>query len=190
MNGKHKKIIHMISVLLVCSCITVFAYLSAFTGPLNNMFSVFSNPVTTVNDTMDVVNSKKTNSCVNVGNPGYAVYVRAAIVITWEKSDGSVHAEVPLEGTGKDYLISLNETDWLKGADGFYYYRDMITSGDTAPLIVSLTEINQPPEDFTMHVEIIAQTIQALGTTDVSDIPAVVDAWGVTLTDGVITSAP
>ena len=42
------------------------------------------------------------------------------------------------------------------------------------------------PVGYGLNVEIITQTVQALGTTDSDGTPAVADAWGVTLVDGKI----
>lgn len=156
----------------------VFAYLVAEEASLTNILQKDQELKPTITET--VTNNVKTDVAVNVGNPGYAVYVRAAILINWVDESGNVRATAPVKGT--DYEISLNESDWFYNpADGFYYHRAMVTSGNnTAALINSCQMIGTAPAGYHLNVEIVAQTIQALGTTDDdTSIPAVQDAWGI-----------
>ena len=159
----------------------VLAYLSTSTGPVTNTFQADAPTNPSISETMN--DNTKTNVSVNVGDPGYAVYVRAAVVVTWKDTNGNVLAQAPVEGT--DYAIDWNvdtatdqDKPWFKHG-GFYYYESMVnTNGTTAVLINSCTpKVNKG--DYTLSVEIIAQTIQALGTADADDTPAVENAWGV-----------
>ena len=191
--SKHKSIRNafLIVMLIAASVITIYAYLSASTGPLTNQFSVETSKTPTVTeDSFDGIT--KTNVCVEVGDTKYDVYVRAAVIVTWKDNDENVYAQAPVLGT--DYSMTLNtgdDYDWIKGDDGLYYYKTKVASGaKTSALITSCTQTAEAPSGYSLHVEIIAQTIQALGTTDGTDVPAVTDAWGVTLTNGVITKAP
>jgi hypothetical protein len=157
----------------------------------------------------------KKDVSVSVGDNEYTVYVRAAIVATWVKEvlndDDTVttlvHSDVPVLGT--DYTLELNLPEngaalaagqWRLGSDGFYYYTSPVAGGaDTAVLIKSATQIwnGQNPypvrdDGYVLRVEIAAQTIQAIGTTDAATYEggklAVEDAWGVTTqtVDGVV----
>lgn len=133
----------------------------------------------------DNVSILKENVCVSVGDTGYDVYVRAAIVVTW-KNGSSVLPVAPVEGV--DY--SLEEPDptlWFKNeADGFYYYLNPVVSGHTTePLIGRCTVLKEAPtklEGYTLSVDILTQTIQKLGTTDKDNESAVKDAWGIDFT--------
>lgn len=170
---------------------TVTAYLSYATKPVTNTFQAAQAVDPTVNETFN--NKEKTNVSVNVGNTSYSVYVRAAVIVTWKDSDGDVLGKVPEKGT--DYEITFDETNWFF-KDGFWYHREAVNSqGNTADLITSckMKEGATAPEGYTLNVEILAQTIQALGWTDGDDsvtptvpsIPAVTDAWKVRVsTDG------
>ena len=121
----------------------------------------------------------------------------------------NVHANQPVEG--RDYvaeyanLVTVSDLapdKWTKGSDGFYYYsspvlKKTVTDDDgntvnvraTLPLIASChlniedRDAIQCPEGYVLNVEIVAQTIQAIGTTDADTYDAgtlaVVDAWGV-----------
>ena len=169
----------------------VYAYLSAQTGPVENTLTAAGAPVIGIKEDFpgSGTNPVKSNVCVDVGNPGYAVYVRVAIVVTWQNASGDVYGQLPVKET--DYKIDLNTADWFE-EDGFYYLRDMVTSGKTEVLINSCRQTaSAPDEGYTLHVEIVAQTIQALGTTDGnSPIPAVTDAWGIPVSGGELVDPP
>ena len=200
-NGKFqkKRRIPLISwillavVILSLSAGSVVAWLSIPGGQVENSFTPDDNLNPTITETFIENDDKlKQNVAVRVGDTGYAVYVRAAIVVNWKNAeDGNVLGQTPV--LDEDYTLTLNETDWFY-KDGFYYHKAMVnTGGTTANLITScqLKEGITPPVDTTvtpnvkydLNVEIIAQTIQALGTTDTGDTPAVTDAWGVTVTN-------
>lgn len=155
---------------------TVYAYLQAKTSPVTNSVSAASDPKLTISETFD--KTTKSNVKVQVGNIGYSVYVRAAIVVTWKDASGNVSAVKPVTGT--DYTISLNDIDWFKTDDGFYYYRLSVKSGgSTSNLINTCTPVEgKNPDGYQLNVEIISQTIQALGSSDSGD-PAVKQAWGI-----------
>ena len=130
----------------------------------------------------------KKNVAVAVGNPGYAVYVRAAIVVTWKDASGKVLAEAPSETV--DYSLVLNTTDWFYH-DGFYYYTSALSSGNTASLIQECKVLTEAPATgYTLSVEIVAQTIQALGMTDDGTEYAVQNAWKVKVNDDGTLSTP
>lgn len=185
----------LIAVLVITATTgAVYAYLSATTGPVHNTFTAAPTHTIDIKETFPTgaTNPIKKNVCVDVGDPGYAVYVRAAIVVTWKKGN-DVYAYKPVQKTEDavgDYALELNLTDWFQGSDGFYYHKKMVAyDGEdeatklTSVLIESCSQLKAGPEGYTLHVEIIAQTIQALGTTDDDSIPAVEDAWKAVTTD-------
>ncbi len=168
--------------ILLCSVGTVFAYLKADVGSVQNSFSAAKDPSPTIKEEAFDKKIKK-NVSVDVGTPGYSVYVRAAIVVTWKDENGNVLADVPV--LGEDYSMSVDETAWFEH-NGFYYHKAAVISTDvegsskTAVLINEAACIKDAPQDgYYLSVEIISQTIQALGTTDDDNTPAVTDAWGV-----------
>lgn len=168
----------------------VVAYLSTSTGAVINTFEADESTDPAVVETF--ADDKKTDVKVDVGDPGYAVYVRASVVVTWKDAkDGNVLGVSPVEDT--DYTIIYNTADWFQGSDGFWYHKAMVNSDKaTETLINSCTPADgKTPEGYGLNVEIIAQTVQALGTTDESDdgddtndnIPAVEDAWKVVIVE-------
>lgn len=186
-NRKLRNVTLVLAALLVILAITaggVFAYLRTVSDPVENDFVLAPEKDPLIEESVNDPLTVKKNVKVDVGETGYAVYVRAAIVITWKDSDGNVLGQPPVEGT--DYEITLNTVDWFEHDDGFYYYKAPVDSGEETE---SLIEIVQPivtaPDGYGLNVEIIAQTIQAAGKTDgESPIPAVTDAWGVVIDDG------
>ena len=151
----------------------VRAYLSYSAGEVNNLFTADMNPTVTVGKDYKV---KVTAD--------YAVYLRAAIVVNWKSGSGKLLAVQP-EG----YSLTPGE-GWVKHKDGFYYYRKAVNKGDEIPPVVQTVA---PPgedsqyykEDYTLVANVAVQAIQALGTTDTGNTPAVTAAWGIpVITEG------
>lgn len=168
--------------------LTVFALVTAIAAPVIAQFIKNSgnvvnklSPADSVNPTIvETFDDKAVKKDVyfKVGETDYPVYVRAAIVFTWQQKDGTVYFSQPTKGI--DYTLYLNSTDWEKGSDGFYYFKKPVKSGgETSVLIESCEQIKEAPTDgYTLSVEIIAQTVQAIGTTDdPSEKEAWKDAW-------------
>ena len=180
------------AILAICmvSALTLaaYAYLSNSFGPVDNQFGAASDPAPSIAETFE--GNMKTDVAVDVGDPGYAVYVRAVIVVTWEDGSGNILAQKPVAGT--DYSMELMVgagKDWFE-KDGFFYYRSGISSGSTSPLIAECRQLKDAPDGYALHVQIISQTVQALGTTDSGNVPAVTDAWGVSVnSDGSLSDA-
>lgn len=173
---------------------TVTAYLSYVTNPVTNTFQAAQAVDPTVNETFE--ENVKSNVSVNVGNTsvnndaGYSVYVRAAVIVTWKDSAGDVLGKVPVEGT--DYEISFNDEAWFVKGDYWYHKAAVNSKENTADLITSckMKEGASVPTGYSLNVEILAQTIQALGTTDADNTPAVTDVWKVRVdADGKLTNS-
>ena len=198
----------VLRILIVAVCvitllpISVKAYLSTSIGGVSNIFrpAVEKTPNSLEGNDgnpFDGITKEKVRVCV--GATGYAVYVRAAVVVNWEENiedtegkktivadTGIFHADAPV--AGEDYIINLNTESndpWFLGADGFYYHKAMINSeGATADLINSCKVVTgKVPDGYHLDVQIVAQTIQALGGTDEDNTPAVTDAWKVVAVD-------
>ena len=174
-------------ILLLCLCaallllagtaIGVYARYVRHVGEEENTFSsAVSIKPTVRGGTSDVY--------IEVGDTDYPVYVRAAIVITWQNEYGIVYF---LKPAATDYSLSLkSETGWTQGTDGYYYYKTPVKSGgQTAILIDRFTQTGAAPaEGYALNIEVIAQTVQAVGYTDgdgvnpATEIEAYKDAWG------------
>ena len=155
-------------------CLVVFAYLIASGRAVNDL-----KPAPEVTPTVT------DQYAVSVSDYKYTVYIRAAVTVNWVKGN-SIYAHAPEAGT--DYNITFDTAKWFFH-DGFYYYRVPVESGKaTSELLRGFTQsdgANVPEGGYTLTLTMVAQAIQAKGTTDVSgDItasgkPAVSDAWGV-----------
>ena len=187
--GKAFPFLALILILVAVVSLTtgvVVAYLSATTDAVSNTFVPDEPTNPSVAETFD--GNTKQNVSVNVGDPGYAVFVRAAVIVTWQDKDGNVYGEVPVAGT--DYEISFNESQWFL-QDDFWYCTDPVNAGNSPVLITTCTpKDGRAPDGYTLNVEIMTQTIQALGTTDTGNTPAATNAWGVTVSDGKLKKNP
>ena len=164
-----------IALLLLSVCTTgVFAYLKLSTKKTDNSFQSAHSVNPQINETK-FDGSIKENVTVNVGETGYSVYVRAAVVVTWQDSDGNVYVVPPEED--KDYFIRYGDR-WKKRGD-YRYYDSVVGSGEvTAPLITECKPLKEAPvEGYTLNVKVIAQTIQSAGSTDDGNDMAQNDVW-------------
>lgn len=183
-NKSSKKRVALIVSLLLLVCVSVsgvIAFLMDATDPLTNTFKP-SKVTTQVVETLN--GSKKSN--VKIRNTGdTSAWIRATYVVTWKNSDGNVYGKAPVAGT--DYEISLNETDWKKGKDGFYYYKSpVVPDGCTENLIKSVQPAASAaaPNGFTLSVEILGSGIQS--TPDAAFNNAWRESSGLTVENGVL----
>lgn len=169
----------LLVVLLVLSVSTtgVFAYLKLSTQKADNSFTSAQSVNPQIKE--EAFDGKvKKNVTVNVGETGYSVYVRAAVVVTWQDEAGNVYITPPVAGT--DYSISYGTDNWTQEErDGYWYYKSAVESGgETAPLITECRPLKAAPiEGYTLNVKVIAQTIQCAGFTDADGSSAIQNAW-------------
>jgi len=182
MDSKRKVVAMLASLVLlaVISVGTTLAFMKMNANSLTNTFTAASEEQPEINENFRQGDLTKSDVKVDVGTPGYGVYVRAKVLINWSDSNGKVLAVTPpVEGT--DYTISINESDWDDGGDGYWYYKQPISNGVTNNLIETCTVNREAPvSGYTLQVDILAQTIQAVGETD-AGVAAVTDAWGATV---------
>ena len=142
------------------------AYLAKSADPVTNTFEIAQNPTLTVNE----------DNSVTVGKFGYAVYVRAAVVPNLKSGNDVIMT------TGTFEVVLEDDSKWFEHG-GFYYYRLPVQSGgQTSPIYSTVT--TDSSRGGILDVDIAAQAIQAVGTTDVTaeepiEKSAVLDAWGI-----------
>lgn len=168
---KRKAILAVTLIVLLLSVAvgTTLAYLMDQTDSITNTFT----PTNLPNEVVEGFegNTKTYAKIVNNGN--ISAYIRAKVVVTWQDAEGNVLKDVPTEG--KDYSIQYNSTKWSK-KDGFWYYSEPVKASEsTDDLFTECKPLQSAPsEGYTLHVEVLAQSIQA-------DPPNVVtDEWGFT----------
>lgn len=161
----------MMALLLTAAVSSTIAWLADNSGPVENTFthaqvscSIFE---------PDWVDENLIKNGVRVTNTSnvYA-YIRTAIIVTWQNEDGNVYGALPKSGT--DYTMTLGD-GWTQ-SDGFYYYNNAVApDGLTDVLINSCTVTGAAPEaGYSLHVEVLAQAIQAEGVTGATGIT---DTW-------------
>lgn len=184
---RKKRITAFAAFLLICTTAGLAAakYIGS-SNKLDNGFvpARYDSPVITEELLIDTDGYKyKTNVGVTAADNGYPVYARVSLIVTWQDSSGNVFGQQPIINT--DYSLEYNDTDWIyRSEDGFYYLRSKLAGGAaSAPLINAgqkLKQLNPAPAGYNMNVEILAQTIQAVGNTDANDnTTAVFEAWGI-----------
>ena len=188
-TGSARKRILLIALLFVCVIVStvavpLYARYVKKTDEIKNTFSHVDTTGPTIEEEFD--KKVKENVKVSVGDTDYPVYVRVAIVLTWKKTievDGKeetlVYFEKPVENV--DYTMTLNEDGgWVKIGDYYYYTKPVASGKETTVLIKTCTQDKEGPEEgYTLSVDIIAQTVQAVGYTDDTSTPAYQDAWGI-----------
>ena len=111
-------------------------------------------------------------------------YVRAALVVTWvSQESGNTYGGAPVAGT--DYTVTMGQSGWLQGSDGFYYCQSPIAASGTTPILINAISPleGRAPEGYVLSVQIVASAIQA------EPAQAVSSAWnGITVHgDGTIS---
>ena len=122
-----------------------------------------------------------TKRAVAVKNTGdTAAYLRAAVVVNWQKDDGTISAIRP--EVGVDYtLVLAADSGWRQGTDGYYYYADPVEKGQTTRPLIDTCTVQTAKEGYTLSVDIVASAVQSQPAN------AVEEAWGVTVgSDGTI----
>lgn len=155
-----KKIITLLALVLLLTLVITgtVAFLATGTNSIVNTFTP-SHVTTQVVETLD----GNTKSDVMIKNTGDTdAYIRATYVVNWVDANGNIYATQPVAGTV--YTVSVNETDWTQGADGYYYCNTSIAPDGLTPVLVnSITPNNTAPDGYTLQVTIIAEGIQSTG---------------------------
>lgn len=187
--GKRKILYSLIIALAVIAVITASVY-AAFLRKSDTVQNTFSPAVSKIPEIQEIIedNAKK-DIKISVGKTDYPVYVRVALVFNWQEKgnkNGVIYFSKPVKD--KDYTLKINESKWEQKSDGYYYYKDPVPSNgvtDTS-LITECKPISNAPDGYALSVNVIAQTVQAVGHTDEDSkgtptITALEDAWGVAL---------
>ena len=164
--SKQFAILACVAVLLVGFVGSSLAWLMADTEPIENVFEPGEVPPTIVEEMDGTVKNNVTVK--NTGNVD--AYIRAKLVFTWQNEAGEVLGVAP---TSDDYTIDWKKEGWEDGPGGYYYYKAPVApEGSTGVLATGIKQLTQnPAEGYTLHVEVLAESIQA------EPLSAVSDAW-------------
>ena len=186
-NGKHAAYGGMKrSLVLVVSLLALLLVVAGGTLAWLTAQDSVSNTFTPahVTCTVDETFNGTTKSDVMIKNTSdIPVYIRASIVVTWKDSSGNVYGQKP---TASDYNMEMAENSgWVKGTDGYYYYTSPVAVGDTTGMLINRCTVKDgatlPSDDYKLSVEIIAEAIQSQPDR------AVKDAWNVTVSNGMLS---
>jgi hypothetical protein len=173
-NIKTVAIIAVCLSLIVASTISVWAYLTSKTETFTNEFE----PAVVSCEVLEVY-TNGVQSDVKVKNTGNVdAYIRVYAVANFVSDDGKILATAPKEGV--DYTVTYNLNNWLKDGNGFYYHITKVAPEDTTAVFIEQISSVSVPNGYRLKVQVIASAIQA------DPVNAVQEAWGVTVTDGLL----
>lgn len=136
--------------------------------------------VTQTDALTNVFEPANVNSIVNgnviTNDSETAVYVRAAIILSWVADDGSALITAPAAG---EYTLTVNENDgWFKASDGFWYYKYEVAAGENAPALISGdVTVTNAPDGYKLSVEVLSSVIQSNPATAITSSWQAVDVW-------------
>ena len=165
-------LLSVVAVLAVLFVGTTAALLVSTSGPVTNTFKP-ADIGCSVSEVFEN-NVKRDVGIVNTGDT--EVYIRAAIVVTWQDgntSQPSVYGKMP---TTADYTMELNLDDWFQDSDGFYYCRTPVAAHQSTPVLIEECTANQntTPAGYGLHVEILGSAIQSVPAEAVHELWKVV----------------
>lgn len=165
--SKSFAVLACVAVLLTGFVGSSLAWLMDGTDPVVNEFTP-GKVSTSIEESM-AGNEKSNVYFTNTGN--VPAYIRAKLVITWQDGSGNVYGQAP--ALGVDYTMSGLGSGWQQIGDYYYYTAVVQPGGATGVLFSSITQKGKnPAEGYTLHVEILAEAIQAEPSS------AVTKAWG------------
>lgn len=173
-NYKGRTAVIALALIFCCTVGGTLAWLVATTGSVTNTFTP-AQVECSVNDSY--VNHQKTD--VKVTNPNGVknvdAYVRVTFVATWETEDENHTAVAKDTSTFELPDDSQLNTNWFKGSDGYYYYKNKLAVGSiTEPVFTTAIKV-PTDDDYEMNVQVLAEAIQADGKS--GSTPVVQNVW-------------
>ena len=143
------------------------AFLVTKTEPVEEAFA-YAQVSCQVTDTMGVKNTGTAQA-----------YIRASYAVNWRDGEGIIAAVTP-KGYSCD-LVKDPQGAWVDGEDGYFYYPYPVAPGDEAPSLLTCRVSYPVDPEYTLSVEVVAEAIQS------NPAEAAEEAWGVRVSDGVLT---
>lgn len=172
--GRRRSITMVGALLLAISLMAggTLAWLAVSKGPVTNTF-IPAEAQGVIEEDFKTGDSTKSNVYVSVpdNEKSIDVYIRVAVVPTWEDGEGNAVAYPVTEG---DLTSWTPANGWFLGKDGYYYYPSIVTPGKATKVLIESVSINTASNGYLagyqMNLQILAEAIQ---TTPA----AVADAW-------------
>ena len=178
---KTRKLFLLVLLVLVVSlCGTVLAYMYQHTGQEEYQFR----PATVACSVQETVSGGSKTS-IQIRNDGTIdAFLRLRLVSYWVNSSGEIIARPASLPS-----FSYDTSKWVAGSNDTYYYKNPVSPNNlTSNLLDTDTSASIPlavdEEGNKQVIEVFAEAIQSAPQT------AVTSSWGVTIEDGIISSAP
>lgn len=195
---KHKKTtilaVSLLAAVFAVSGITL-AFLTDSTEEIVNTFTPTSVPIDVVEDFENNVKENVKIQNTSTTENDTAAYIRVAVVKNWIDSNGDVvYLETDPEGYTQtkegDYfkLTDANRkvNNWYYHTDGYYYFLKPVEPQGSTDTLISQWKIEYPTgAEYTLQVEILAQSVQSVPEEAIEDL------WNIDVTvdgDGTITA--
>ncbi len=175
-NNPRKSRIFLVAVLLLIGAAAAIggtlAWLADKSESLENQFVV---PVVTptINESFDGATKSDVSirNTVASGEVGIDVYIRVALVPTWETEGGIA----PIPASLSDLTFAnFPGAGWVE-AGGYYYHKAPVAPNASTSVLIGSATVKSGTEGqlagYTMNLQVLAEAIQATET-------AVKDAWG------------
>lgn len=121
----------------------------------------------------------RSGNTLGVQNTGTAqAYIRASYAVNWRDGEGIIAAVTP-DGYSCD--LDENQGAWVDGGDGYFYCLTPVDPGGETPSLLTCSVSYPEDPACTLSVEVVAEAIQS------NPAEAAEDAWGVTVSNGVLT---
>ena len=161
-----------LAILLIAGTIGATVAFLTSTGSVTNTFSPASVEVE-IHETMNLDKTQKNDVAIE-NKSDIPAYLRVAVVYSWQDENNNVVPVLPVDRV--DYEITNAEgfgENWELKSDGFYYSKSEVQPDtDPVPLFTSIKLLDsENAAKYHLHVEILAEAIQAAGTG------AKADAW-------------
>ena len=171
-NGGAKKLSAAAIAIILVVVMTIggtVAFLMDSTESVINKFTPASSGITIEEKVKE--NCKTEIAVKNTGDTG--TYIRVSLVANYYDENGNITGGAAVPN------FALNETNWFKGTDGYYYYKTPLPAGEVTESLLANGSKMELSEN--MQVTVLAQSIQASPTSVVHD------KWGVTVnSDGTL----
>lgn len=165
--SRKKSLVLMASILLILAISVggTLAYLATHTGNVKNTFTP-ATPDTEITETL--TGAVKSNVAVK-NNGEVDMYIRARYFVVWRHNGQIVTKPDNVSIT----ITPPTDTQWVEGADGYWYYPDAVAPGNSTSNLIDKAEVKglQEVDGYTVDLEILSQAIQA------EPAQAVKDAW-------------
>ncbi len=198
----NKKNILLVSLLLIFGITAgvTFAWLTGFDGSKSyTLQGAYVDCDTTFTATQRSASATVTNT----GNAD--AYIRVELICHYREKLGSnqygtlfytqpkfdstcpcTSATIDSSSCNCDYTFTINTEAWVQGDDGYYYHKQPVTTTNKTEELFTDFAIRSgsAPNGYEFRIEVLGTAIQAD-----PDGEAAIDAWGVTIENGVITAA-